>query len=217
MVQLMANVMLSTLCSYQCHSLALLTDVHIIITDDPTYRVFLDVLQRERQHLESLLDHPPVSSVTTTSSATSYHSKPYYYPGAFAHFPPPGNAQQWVNSAQFRTPVNHHVVTLQPTISMRNNHLSSPAILAYPNANLVGSLPVTNTFSHTPLLQAQQSYNCAITQVPSMLTTVQHAMSTCSAVPVASSLSVTINNNLFGQPNGPSNVYRENRRDTTGC
>ena len=45
--ELMANVILSTLCSYRCHSPALLTDVRIIITDDPTYRIFLDALQKE--------------------------------------------------------------------------------------------------------------------------------------------------------------------------
>ena len=97
--------------------------------------------------MESLLDHPPVLIVTTTSSTTSCYNQPYYYPSAFVHFPPLGNAQQWVNSAQFRTPVNHHVVTLQPTISMGSNHLSSPAIPAYPNENLVGPLP-----AHFPIL-----------------------------------------------------------------
>ncbi|XP_065905030.1 uncharacterized protein [Dysidea avara] len=214
--ELTANVMLSTLCSYQCHNPTLLTDVRIIITDDPTYGVFLDVLQRERQHLESLLDHPPVPSVITTSSTTSYHSQPYYYPGAFAHFPPPGNAQRWVDGAQFITPVNHHVVTQQPTMSMGSNHLSS-AIPAYPNTNLVGPLPVTSTFSHTPLLHTPQSYSCAAVQEPSMLTTVQNAMSTSSATPVANSMSATFNNNPFGRPNGPSNVCRENGRDATGC
>ena len=53
--ELVANVMLSTLCSYKCSSPSLLTDVRIVIIDDPTYQVFLNVFHRERQQLESLL------------------------------------------------------------------------------------------------------------------------------------------------------------------
>ena len=220
--ELTANVMLSTLCSYRCHSLALLTDVRIVITNDPTYRVFLDVLQRERQHLESLslLNHPPDASVITTSSATiksSYHSQPYYYPGTFAPFLPPGNAQRWVDGAQFITPVNHHVVTQQPTMSMGISHFSLPAIPAYPNVNFAGPLQASSTFSRTPLLHTPQSYSCAAVQEPSMLTTVQHAMSTSSATPIANSMSATFNNNTFGRPNGPSNVCRKNGLNATGC
>jgi len=51
--ELVANVMLSTLCSYSCSSPSLLTDIRIVIIDDPIYQVFLNVLHRERQRLES--------------------------------------------------------------------------------------------------------------------------------------------------------------------
>ena len=53
--ELVADAMLSTLCSYKCSNPVLLTDVRIVIIDDPTYQVFLNVFHREKQSLESLL------------------------------------------------------------------------------------------------------------------------------------------------------------------
>jgi len=67
--ELVANVMLSTLCSYKCSSPSLLTDVRIVIIDDPTYQVFLNVFHRERQQLESLL-----GVETELSLVNKYHS-----------------------------------------------------------------------------------------------------------------------------------------------
>ena len=71
--ELVANVMLSTFCSYKCSSPVLLTDVRIVIIDDPTYQVFLNVFHREKQHLESLTDDPAVAS---TSKFRSIDRKP---------------------------------------------------------------------------------------------------------------------------------------------
>ena len=66
--ELVANVMLSTLCSYKCHSPVLLTDVRIVIIDDPTYQVFLSVFHREKHHLGSVPVHPVVVPNFTTST-----------------------------------------------------------------------------------------------------------------------------------------------------
>ena len=67
--ELVANVMLSTLCSYKCSSPSLLTDVRIVMIDDPIYQVFLNVLHRNRQHLESLL-----GAESNLSIVSKYHS-----------------------------------------------------------------------------------------------------------------------------------------------
>ena len=49
---LVANVMLSTLCSYPCSNPTLLSDVRIVIIDKPTFEIFLKVFHREQQKLE---------------------------------------------------------------------------------------------------------------------------------------------------------------------
>ena len=71
--ELVADVMLSALCSYKCSSPVLLTDIRIVIINDPTYQVFLSVFHREKQHLESLADDPAVAS---TSKSRSIDRKP---------------------------------------------------------------------------------------------------------------------------------------------
>ena len=57
---LVANVMLSTLCRYKCNVPTLLTDVRIVIIDKPTFDVFLNVLQREQQSLGGSTTTPEV-------------------------------------------------------------------------------------------------------------------------------------------------------------
>ena len=52
---LVANVMLSTLCSYTCSNPTLLSDVRIVIIDiidKPTFEAFLNVFHREQDNLE---------------------------------------------------------------------------------------------------------------------------------------------------------------------
>ena len=43
--ELVANVMLSTLCSYVCSDPELLNDVRIVIIDEPTFDVFLKLFK----------------------------------------------------------------------------------------------------------------------------------------------------------------------------
>jgi len=77
--ELVANVMLSTLCSYKCSSPSLLTDVRIVIIDDPTYQVFLNVFHRERQHLGSsetelgLVNKYDSSTIPTTATTSKFN------------------------------------------------------------------------------------------------------------------------------------------------
>ena len=72
---LVANVMLSTLCSYRCHP-AFLSDVRIVIADRPTFEVFLYIFRKEKQNLKL-----PLSQ---NSTATPVGTVP----------PPPGFGQK---------------------------------------------------------------------------------------------------------------------------
>ena len=66
--ELVANVMLSSLCSYTCSDPDLLNDVRIVIIDEPTFDVFLKFFHKERGNLESL-QH---TKLATTSKSTTY-------------------------------------------------------------------------------------------------------------------------------------------------
>jgi len=181
--ELTADVMLSTLCTYKSHNPSLLTDVRIVINDLPTYQVFHNALQKERQRLETLLDDSPFYSATVTaatSSVTAESNCPLYYPGVLVHIPPPGITQRWDDNEQFRVPVNHQVIRQQPT-------KPSYPLPAIPAAKI---LPGTSTFSYTPLLHNPQNY----VHSPPMLTTTQNAINTSLATSVTSSLPVMFNN-----------------------
>ena len=67
--ELVANVMLPSLCSYTCSDPELLNDVRIVIIDEPTFDVFLKFFHKERANLE-LLQH---AIPTTISKSTTYH------------------------------------------------------------------------------------------------------------------------------------------------
>ena len=67
---LVANVMLSSLCSYPCSDPELLNDVRIVIIDEPTFDVFLKFFQKEKENLKLLQHTRPTedySKVTATS------------------------------------------------------------------------------------------------------------------------------------------------------
>ena len=61
--ELVANVMLSTLCSYQGNNPTLLRDVRIVIIDKPTFEVFLNVFQKEQQSLEQIHTNATTTNV----------------------------------------------------------------------------------------------------------------------------------------------------------
>jgi len=81
--ELVANVMLSALCSYKCNSPVLLTDVRIVIIDDPTYQVFLSVFHTERQRLESLSDDPVAVTTSTVLQPAKFQYGQYNSPPGF--------------------------------------------------------------------------------------------------------------------------------------
>ena len=98
---LVANVMLSTLCRYKCNVPTLLTDVRIVIIDKPTFEVFLNVLQREQQSLGGSTTTPKILKRPTfqydqsggnflTGNATKFpgHVQPVLYSHAAAQQPP---------------------------------------------------------------------------------------------------------------------------------
>ena len=52
--ELVANVMLSSLCSYTCSDPELLNDVRIVIINEPTFDVFLKIFEKEKENLKLL-------------------------------------------------------------------------------------------------------------------------------------------------------------------
>ena len=70
--ELVANVMLSSLCSYTCSDPELLNDVRIVIIDDPTFDVFLKIFNKEKGNLELLQNIKPPTDVSM--STTYQHS-----------------------------------------------------------------------------------------------------------------------------------------------
>ena len=71
--ELVASVMLSSLCSYTCSDSDLLNDVRIVIIDEPTFDVFLKFFHKERANLELLQHTKPAA---TSKSTTHQHSMP---------------------------------------------------------------------------------------------------------------------------------------------
>ena len=69
--ELVANVMLSSLCSYTCSDPELLNDVRIVIIDEPTFDVFLKFFDKEKENLKLLHAIPTENSSMTTT--TSHH------------------------------------------------------------------------------------------------------------------------------------------------
>ena len=53
---LVAEVMLSTLCSYACSNPTLLSDVRIVIADKPIFKIFSDAFKRVQKNLEQVHD-----------------------------------------------------------------------------------------------------------------------------------------------------------------
>ncbi|XP_065920896.1 uncharacterized protein [Dysidea avara] len=214
--ELVANVMLSALCSYKCSSPVLLTDVRIVIIDDPTYQVFLDVFHREKQRLQSLPDDPLFPGVATTSSTIinpnifHHNGQPRLLLGAVHTPPPPGFPQGRAGNARFGVPLYNQALTQQPKVSMENS-LVSLGNPAGPVADLLGPISTANT---SPLLHTPQSYSQAAMQQPLMVTGVQHSMTTSSETPVTSHLPVTSSHSPLDGPTGAADNDRENRGDT---
>ena len=69
--ELVANVMLSSLCSYTCSDPELLNDVRIVIIDEPTFDVFLKFFDKEKEDLE-LLQHARLTE--DSSKSNTYQS-----------------------------------------------------------------------------------------------------------------------------------------------
>ena len=83
---LVANVMLSTLCSYTCSNPTLLSDVRIVIIDKPTFEAFLNVFHREQENLEHAYNDAIIKVDVT--EPVIYHSEEEYVPS-----PVPGHVQ----------------------------------------------------------------------------------------------------------------------------
>ena len=60
--ELVADVMLSTLCSFTCNNPPVLTDVRIVIIDKPTFDVFMNVFRRKQKSLEQAHNSSPAAT-----------------------------------------------------------------------------------------------------------------------------------------------------------
>ena len=108
-IELVANVMLLTLCSYRCDPV-LLSDIRIVIIDRPTFAAFLYILYREKQNLESLsrqIMHIYSSDVTQDA----YKSLSKLVTGTSTLPPPPGFPSR---------PASHHAPYLSYSHACRN-------------------------------------------------------------------------------------------------
>ena len=102
--ELVASIMLSTLCNYRCSNAALLNDVRIVIIDKPTFEVFLNVFHKEQQSLDQVYNNSTATSeilkpatfqfgqsATSSGSATATklpgHAQPVLYSQAVAEQP----------------------------------------------------------------------------------------------------------------------------------
>ena len=72
---LVANVMLSTLCSYPCSNPTLLSDVRIVIIDQPTFDAFLNICHREQESLEQ-----NATITVDVCESLTYHSVGEHFP-----------------------------------------------------------------------------------------------------------------------------------------
>ena len=74
--EVVANVMLSSLCSYTCSDPELLNDVRIVIIDQPTFDVFLKLFHKEKENLK-LMHHtiPTEDSLKSTTYQQSVQVK----------------------------------------------------------------------------------------------------------------------------------------------
>ena len=102
--ELVAGVMLSTLCGYRCSNAALLNDVRIVIIDKPTFEVFLNVFHKEQQSLDQVYNNSTTTSeilkpatfqfgqsASSSGSATTTklpgHAQPVLYSQVVAEHP----------------------------------------------------------------------------------------------------------------------------------
>ena len=79
---LVANIMISTLCSYPCSNPTLLSDVRIVIIDKPTFDVFLRIFQEYQQSIQQVHNNAATSTTTTTASVNKPSTFQYSYSSA---------------------------------------------------------------------------------------------------------------------------------------
>ena len=163
----------------------------------------------DKRTAKTLSTYPLVPSATTPSSVnikSNCPSQPHHCPGILVHTSTPDFTQRWNNDEQFKLPVNHQVITQQPTVSA---HIPVNSV-----ASLLEPSLVTSALPDNPSLHNPQSCTHAATQEPPMLRTTQHAMNTSLTTSVTSSLPATFNNTtpFGGRSDHPIDDCIENGR-----
>ena len=196
--ELVANVMLSALCSYKCSSPVLLTDVRIVIIDDPTYQVFLNVFHREKQRLESLPDDPVV--VPHVATSTSVIIRPATFQYTQYDSPPvrPGLGPRCpVNSPILYSQALMHPATM---VGVGSKH---PTLSG--NVQVAKSLPSTSASSPGPFFNIAQPL--VVVKEP------QDIASTSFVSPASTTTPTTVISNVTGSI-VPITFETKDRRDS---
>ena len=132
---LVANIMLSTLCSYTCSNATLLSDVRIVIIDKPTFEVFLNAFHRQQQGLEQ---------VRNNATTTAGFFKPptfQYSQSAGGHF------SSLVPDSGIKVPGHVQPVSYSQAVTQKATHdhgISYPSIT--PDAQSTNSSPPTSQY-----------------------------------------------------------------------
>ena len=132
---LVANIMLSTLCSYTCSNATLLSDVRIVIIDKPTFAVFLNAFHRQQQGLEQVRNN-----ATTTAG--------FFKPPTFQYGQPAGgHFSSLVPDSGIKVPGHVQPVSYSQAVIQQATHdhgMSYPSIT--PDAQSTNSSPPTNQY-----------------------------------------------------------------------
>ena len=80
---LVANIMLSTLCSYTCSNLTLLNDVRIVIIDKPMFDVFLTVFYAYQQSVQQIHKNTATSMASVFKPSTFLYIAPPVIHGTY--------------------------------------------------------------------------------------------------------------------------------------
>ena len=165
---LVADIMISTLCSYPCSNPTLLSDVRIVIIDRLTFDVFLRIFHGYQQSIQQVHSNATTASTTTTAASVIKPStfQYYYSPGASpvtdgtTKFPgraqPVSHSQAVTQQPQAAREITYptNIFDAQPTNpsspSSQNHGDTTLGIPSFDSKEVPDSSPIANKPKHDP-------------------------------------------------------------------